>query len=121
MITSATGEVHFQDGMVIVAHCAVQQLIRAHGTAGIRPLPALGWTCYILGDHVSELGAFEVEVVSGPDGRVHIVSLAHNHPFYEAQTVDDAERRAYHEGVIATDLRGQREFPWGQVFCKLDR
>lgn len=26
----------------------------------------------------------------------------------------------FHEGVIATDLFGQREFPWGHVLCHLE-
>jgi hypothetical protein len=46
--------------------------------------------------------------------------MAHVHPFYEALTPEDAERRAYHEGIVATDLKGQREFAWGYVLCKLD-
>ena len=121
MIASATGEVNLRDGLVIVAHCRVRRLIRASRETKVRALPVLGWVCHSFGNHVSEHGMFEVEVVAGPDVRVHAVSLAHDHPFYEPGTIDDGERRAYHEGVIAADLRGQREFPWGQVFCKLNR
>lgn len=34
-------------------------------------------------------------------------------------TPEDAERRAFHEGVIRSDLSGQREFTWGEVICRL--
>jgi len=49
-----------------------------------------------------------------------VLLLAHTHPFYQADTPDDSERRAFHEGIISSDLAGQREFSWGQVFCRLD-
>ena len=50
--------------------------------------------------------------------RVEALFLSHRHPFYQSDTPEDSERRAYHEGVIALDLRGQREFNWGHVFCR---
>lgn len=43
------------------------------------------------------------------------------HSFYERGTPDDAERRAFHEGVIHSDLGGQKEFSWGEVICHLAR
>jgi hypothetical protein len=49
-----------------------------------------------------------------------VVLLAHQHNYYEATTPRDAERRAFHDGVISADLAGQREFSWGQVFCRLE-
>jgi hypothetical protein len=51
---------------------------------------------------------------------VEAVFVSHHHSFYEAETVEDSERRSYHESLIASDLRGQREFSWGHVFCRLD-
>ena len=51
-------------------------------------------------------------------GRVHSVLLAHQHSFYTTDTPEDAERRAFHEGVIITELKGQREFSWGEVLCQ---
>jgi hypothetical protein len=120
MIAPATGEVGFQDGLVIMAHCRVRPLSDARGDGRPRALQAPRWTCHPLGTHPSQHGLFRVEVVAGPEARVHLVSLAHVHPFYEKRTPEDSERRAYHEGIIAADLKGQREFPWGQVFCKLD-
>ncbi len=80
-----------------------------------------GWDQHNLGFHDSEFGKFEVEVASGPEGRIHIVFLAHSHAFYQPATPDDNERRTFHEGVINKDLRGQREFAWGEALCRLDR
>ncbi|MDR3403499.1 MAG: hypothetical protein P4L99_13460 [Chthoniobacter sp.] len=62
-----------------------------------------------------------MEVATGLESRVEGVFLCHRHPFYDAATPDDSERRVFHEGVIAADLFGQQEFPWGHVFCRLDR
>jgi hypothetical protein len=52
--------------------------------------------------------------------RIQVVLMSHRHSFYELNTPDDAERRAFHEGVIHTDLAGQREFSWGEVLCRLE-
>ncbi len=49
-----------------------------------------------------------------------IVLLAHNHPFYEPDTPEDADRRTFHEGVISSDLAGQKEFAWGEVLHRLE-
>ncbi len=59
--------------------------------------------------------------MSGAERRIEGVFLSHSHSFYEVGTTDDSERHAFHEGVIATELRGQREFSWGHVFCRLDK
>jgi hypothetical protein len=50
---------------------------------------------------------------------VEALYFSHCHSFYEAGTPEDAERRIYHEGIIAADLGGQREFGWGNVFCRV--
>jgi len=47
--------------------------------------------------------------------------LSHWHTFYEVGTPEDAERRAFHEGVVSTDLGGQREFAWGEALCRLEQ
>ncbi len=60
-----------------------------------------------------------MEASIGQTRSVEAGYLSHRHPFYQLDTPEDAERRAYHEGVIAFDLRGQLEFPWGHVFCRL--
>jgi hypothetical protein len=78
------------------------------------------WTRHILGSHSSEHGTFEVEALSADEERIHIVLLAHQHAFYELGTLEDTERRVFHEGVIGRDLAGQREFSWGEVFCRLE-
>ena len=79
------------------------------------------WKRHILGTHLSEHGTFEVEALSAHDDCVHVVLLSHLHPFYEPTTPEDAERRAFHEGVVNTDLGGQKEFSWGEVICRLEQ
>ena len=49
-----------------------------------------------------------------------MVLLSHHHSFYQPDTPHDAERRAFHEGVIAKDLMGQKEFDWGEALCRLE-
>jgi hypothetical protein len=125
MIAPVNGEVFFEDGLYITPHCVVGPLLK-FALPGIersvtRALPRLaGWKQHALGVHVSEHGRFEVEVTSGSENRVFAVFLSHTHPFYEAGTAGDSERRAYHEAVIQKDLKGQREFSWGTVHCRVD-
>lgn len=124
MIAPDTGEVSFHDGLRIRADDPLAALLDTLGESPPLPsipLPIPGWHQHWLGPHASDRGTFEVEAVSGPAGRVHLVFLAHSHPFYRPGTPQDSERRAYHEGVIAADLRGQREFAWGEVFPRLER
>ena len=123
MINRATGEVDIQTGLHIRPHASVQSLFT--DPAGLskiktRKLSLQGWTRHTLGCHTSEHGTFEVEALSAEEQRVYVVLLSHNHPFYEPRTPDDAERRTFHEGVIATDLAGQKEFTWGQAFCRFE-
>jgi hypothetical protein len=113
MINRVTGEVSFQSGLHIVPHHVVQ---RAHKT---QPLSLKGWMWHIFGSHPSEHGTFEVEAISPGSSGIQIVMVAHEHSFYQLGTPADSERRAFHEGIIATDLGGQREFAWGEVFCRL--
>ena len=115
MISRSNGEVTFV-GLRIVP----QAVLALAGSQGTRALPITGWTQHVLGVHQSDRGVFEVEVVSDQKRRVQIVLLAHHHPFYQKDTPEDSERRVFHEGVISADLAGQREFSWGQVFCRLD-
>jgi hypothetical protein len=122
MINRATGEVDFQSGLRILPHCYVRSL-----SVNAEPQPKLkrhrfrftGWKRHVLGFHTSEHGTFEVEALSARE-RIQVVLLAHSHAFYEQNTPNDAERRAFHEGVINSDLAGQREFTWGEVTCRLD-
>ena len=115
MISRSSGEVAFLD-LRIYPHAVLgpSATLRTHA------LPVSGWSQHVLGVRRSERGIFEVEAVSDQDLRIQVVLLAHHHLFYQSDTPDDAERRVFHEGVISTDLAGQREFPWGQVFCRLD-
>ena len=114
MINRVTGEVSFQDGFHIVPHRSIQT---SHAT---QSLSLTRWKRHILGIHPSEHGTFEVEALSKEGDRIQVVLLAHQHPFYEPSTPADADRRVFHEGVINTDLPGQREFSWGKVFCRLE-
>jgi hypothetical protein len=114
MINRVTGEVSFRDGFHIAPHRVIQS------SHTMQTLSLKGWKRHILGSHPSEHGAFEVEALSTGQDRIHVVLLAHQHPFYEPGTPADADRRAFHEGVISLDLSGQREFPWGEVGCQLE-
>ena len=125
MIIASTGEVCFEKGLNIRPHQFIQPFsIKAPGTNDFpiitRDLPVEGWKKHGLGIHKSDHGDFDIEVVTGSEGRVEGVFLSHMHSFYEAGTPGDAERRVYHDSIIATDLRGQREFSWGHVFCRVD-
>jgi hypothetical protein len=123
MISRVTGEIDFRSGLHILPHCSVQSL-------SVSPEPSLkvetqklslkDWKRHLLGLHVSEHGTFEVEALSADDDCVHVVLLSHRHPFYESRTPEDAERRAFHEGVVSSDLGGQREFTWGEVIYRLE-
>jgi hypothetical protein len=115
MISRSTGETTFE-GLRILPQAPVEPGVAQQ----IRPLPVAGWFRHMLGIRNSDHGAFEVEAVSDPKHRIQVLLLSHAHPFYLANTPEDAERRAFHEGVISSDLTGQREFSWGQVFCRLD-
>src|SRR5436190_10962664 len=114
MINRATGEVSFQSGLHIAPHRPIKS---SHQT---RSLSLKMWKRHILGNHSSEHGTFQVEALSAEEERIYIVLLAHQHSFYELGTLEDRDRRVFHEGVIGRDLAGQREFSWGEVFCRLD-
>jgi hypothetical protein len=120
MISSVTGEIAFLDGLQFGPHMVLSPALIAsacdHGS-----LPIAGWCQYALGLHASDHGDFNVEVVCNGARRVQAVLLAHSHHFYEANTPNDSERHAFHEGVIASDLMGQLEFPWGEVICRFDK
>jgi hypothetical protein len=114
MISRITGEVSFQSGFHISPHRAIETSHKSQA------LPLKGWKRHILGSHPSEHGNFEVEAISKDEDRIQLVLLAHQHSFYRPGTPLDAERRAFHEGVISLDLAGQREFSWGEVVCRLE-
>lgn len=123
MINRVTGEIDFSDGLRIVPHCAVSSL----ATAREKPMKvrtqklSLGlWKRHVLGSHPSGHGTFEVETLSADDDCINVVLFSHQHSFYEASTPEDAERRTFHEGVVNSDLGGQREFTWGEVICRLE-
>jgi len=115
MISRSTGEATFQDLRILP-----QAVLSSSAIQKSHALPLPGWVQQLLGVHDSEHGSFEVEAVSDPQQRVQMLLLAHSHPFYQLDTPDDAERRAFHEGIIDSDLSGQREFSWGAVLCRLD-
>jgi hypothetical protein len=111
-----------EGGLRIAAHIRIASLRGSlpANTVSTRRMPIPGWTQHLLGERASEFGVFSVEIVGCPEGRVQAAFLSHRHPFYDVPAHEDAERRVFHEGIIATDLVGQREFSWGHVFCRLD-
>jgi hypothetical protein len=124
MINRVTGEIDFSDGLRIVAHCTIQALSGDFGPSlkiETHTLSHKDWKRHVLGFHKSEHGNFEVEALSAEDDFIHVVLLSHWHTFYEVGTPEDTERRAFHQGVVSSDLGGQREFAWGEVLCRLEQ
>ncbi len=96
MINRATGEIAFRSGLHIAPHCSLQSLsanVQALPKISTQKLSLKGWKRHVLGFHDSEHGTFEVEALSADDDRIHVVVLAHKHPFYEPNTPEDSERR----------------------------
>ncbi len=120
MINRVTGEISFESGLRIVPHCAFQLLPGKTEKMRTVEMSLKGWKRHILGHQTSEHGTFEVDALSQEEGRILVALLSHQHAFYEPSTPNDAERRAFHEGVINADLAGQKEFKWGEVLCRLD-
>ena len=116
MISRITGEVKFQDLLILPHSILPSELAQKSDN-----LPIPGWFAHQLGVHRSDFGAFELEVLSDAAERIQLVLLAHSHPFYERSTREDAERRVFHEGIVNSELAGQREFSWGEVLCRLDK
>jgi hypothetical protein len=115
MISPVTGETSFQDLRILP-----QARLREAGSIRSRELPIPGWSGHRLGSHRSDRGLFDVEVIAGPERRIQVLLVSHIQPFYEAKPPGDAERRAFHEGLIISELAGQREFSWGEVLCRFD-
>jgi hypothetical protein len=123
MINRVTGEIDFRSGLRILPHCSIHSLSigsEAPPKVQTQKLSVPAWKRHVLGSHTSQHGTFEVEALSADDDCVHVVLLSHKHPFYEPGTPEDAERRAFHLGVVSSDLGGQREFTWGEVLCRLE-
>jgi hypothetical protein len=114
MINRVTGQIDFRDGLRIAPHCALDSLFtprEAPVKVQTQELPLGDWKRHILGPHPSEHGIFEVEALSAGDDCIHVVLLSHQHRFYEAGTPEDAERRAFHEGVVNTEVICRVEMP----------
>ena len=118
MISAINGEVSFADGLCVGAHSQLATI--SSFVVSSYELSVPGWTRHLLGVHGSDRGDFEVHAIVGEERRVEALYLSHCHSFYQPGTPDDAERRIYHENVIAADLCGQREFGWGQIFCRVE-
>jgi hypothetical protein len=118
MISQVNGEVSFQDGLCIGAHSHLAGISTFVVSSHEVSIP--GWSRHPLGIHRSNHGEFDVHAIVGDERRVEALYLSHSHSYYSEETPDDAERRIYHEGVIAADLCGQHEFGWGQIFCRYE-
>jgi hypothetical protein len=119
MISPATGEVVFSDGLGF----GPLELYSVLNQVDICSMPfplVSGWTKRVMGVHPSNHGEFDVEIVCDGDDRVQTVAVSHVHSFYQSDTPEDSERRAFHVGIINFDLLGQREFSWGEVLSCLD-
>lgn len=123
MILPSRGEIGFDDGLRIAAHSPISRLFATIPAKEVstNPLPIEGWSHHKFGEHPCSYSRFLVEVTTGIERRVEGVFLSHRHSFYDAAVPDDSERRTFYEGIIAQDLRGQREFNWGNVFCRFDK
>lgn len=120
MISRLDGEVSFSDGLVIRSHMRLRDLPKSlSAPAGSSEL---GWMVFRLGIHPSAHGNFEVEVAcaTADEQPVFLVVLVSADPFFATPAEGDRERWVFHEGVLARELSGQREFPWGEAFCKYD-
>lgn len=122
VINRVTGEISFRSGLRIQPHCSIGSLLldsESKSRIQTHNLPLTGWNRHHLGSHTSEHGTFEVELLTAEGDRIYVVLLSHAHPFYERDTPQDADRRTFHEGVISTDLGGQKEHSWGEVLYRL--
>jgi hypothetical protein len=119
MISATTGEIVLANGVIFTPQCGLLEEHLVH-LVDHHELSVPGWTLHVLGEHESDHGTFEVQAVSDPECRIQTVLLSHVHPFYGEETPEDDERQVFHEGVLETDLGGQREFWWGEAFCRVD-
>ena len=120
MIAALDGEVSFADGLVIRAHDSVRTLPLKPEVLGSSPL---GWVYFSAGRHPSEHGEFAVELAcsEADELAIFLVVLWSVNPFFQTASEEDRERAVFHESVLARDLRGQREFSWGEAFGKYNR
>jgi len=117
MISPANGEVTFSAGLCISAHARIRDFYQA--VVSNHPHPVAGWRQYIFGFLKSEYGRFQVEAAVNDILRVEAVFLSHCDPLYH-EGKPDPGRIACHNSIIAADLLGQKEFPWGHTFCRFD-
>lgn len=120
MIAPLNGEVCFSDGLVIRARSPIWELPLQ---PKLLSKPHLGWVYFAAGRHRSDHGEFEVELAcsEGHALAVFLIVLWSVDSFFGMPVPDDRERAVFHESLLARDLHGQREFSWGEAFCKFNR
>jgi hypothetical protein len=121
MISAVTGEVVFENGLHFGPHEELQDTHLRDARSHVM-LPMPGWTHHALGFHPSSFGRFEVEAVTDRHSRIQVVMVSWTPIQADGQQSEislDVSRRSAHEAVIQTDLKGQEEFSWGEVFCRL--
>ena len=117
MISPTDGEVNFHDGFCIRPHMQLKN--SSCPVVAVYPSTVEGWDQYILEFQTSDHGCFDVELTADQKSRVQAVLLSHRDNLYHGGRPDPG-RHAQHLKIIAADLSGQLEFPWGQIINRYD-
>lgn len=124
MINPVTGELNF-DQLVLKPHQLKQEIdfdwqrLRSDIVAKANN-PTHGFTTLFFATVSKDYGEFDTQLTFDPDNHFVLATLCHQHEFYVSGTLEDSERRAFHDSIVAKDLNGQTDFGWGQIrhfFC----
>jgi len=128
MICGVTGEIRF-NGLTLRRHQLIDEArvaFEALFPCEIRPdSPHPDFTTLVPARPCpSAYGNFHLECTFEPSQHLVLITVSHEHRYYEPGTPGDAERQIFHESIIAKDLGGQREFGWGEIldfFCEVEQ
>ena len=117
MINRVTGEITFNDGLCLSPQKVLSDsFLSPFGARSYTLIPSESF--HQLYEHQADHGRFTVDVFTDEARRIQSVSLTHQLPSYNRDSGEDAERQAFHEGIVAIDLGGQHEFSWGHIVCR---